>query len=70
MAGGRRQSWHVAQSDRLKCHYATALATTRGRLHAVNERLVAEAVREVRTRRRQRIAMVLIDIDRFKAQQR
>jgi diguanylate cyclase (GGDEF)-like protein len=78
-----------------------ALATTRGRLHAVNERLIAEieqrqtlqksleharyhdpftglpnrrylmvqvdhALREVRTRRRQRIAIVLIDIDRFK----
>jgi diguanylate cyclase (GGDEF)-like protein len=79
----------------------TALARTRGRLHAVNERLVAEieqrqtlqksleharyhdpftglpnrrylmdqldrALRELRTRRRQRIAIVLIDIDRFK----
>jgi diguanylate cyclase (GGDEF)-like protein len=79
----------------------SALAQARQRLHAVNERLVAEmeqhqalqrsleharyhdpftglpnrryfmdqldrALREVRTRRRQRIALVLIDIDRFK----
>jgi diguanylate cyclase (GGDEF)-like protein len=79
----------------------TALASTRRRLHAVNERLVAEieqrqtlqksleharyhdpftglpnrrylmdqldrALRELRTRRRRRIAIVLIDIDRFK----
>jgi len=79
----------------------SALATTRRRLRAVNERLVAEierrqslqksleharyhdpftglpnrrylmdqvdyALRELRTRRRQRIAIVLIDIDRFK----
>ena len=79
----------------------SALATTRRRLRAVNERLVAEierrqslqksleharyhdpftglpnrrylmdqvdyALRAVRTRRRQRIAIVLIDIDRFK----
>jgi len=79
----------------------SALAQVRKRLHAVNERLVAEmeqhqalqrsleharhhdpftglpnrryfmdqldrALREVRTRRRQRIALVLIEIDRFK----
>jgi len=63
MAGGRRQSWLVAKSDRLKCQHATALATTRYQrpLHRV-----AEPPREVGTRRPQRIAIVLIDIDRFR----